>query len=748
MLRKLALYIFILSSLRSFSQHYQKNFTEGNFLLLEKNYAGALESYKLAYMSDSSAGNANINYKMGLCYINIPSKKKNALKYLEKAVTNIKKNYDETDAHEKSAPPDAIYYYGKALHFSGMYAEAIAQFEKYKVIVAKNKERVADTERQIEMCKNAIEFSRNPGTITIKNLGDSVNTEYPDYSPVVNAAENILYFTSKKPGTTGGERGVDGSYYEDVYVSRKDSSGRWTYATNVIPGINTTSNEAVISLSPDGRKLFIYRDDNGGDIYYSDWVDGGWTPAVSIGPEVNSSAFESHLSISRDGNSMYFSSDRAGGLGGTDIYRVIKLPNGKWSEPYNLGPTINSAFNEDSPYLHQDGKRLFFSSEGHNSMGGLDIFYSTFVEDSTGNVTLSQPVNLRPPVNTPDDDEFYTPSENGIHAYFSSAREGGFGDQDIYIADLPKELKLNPLVVIRGNLTYELSRIRPAKTYFTVTDMENDQDIARGRPDSLSGKYFIILDPGPLAHKYKITYEAEGFPPSTQIINVQPDAAYQITEEEMVIPSVNMQNKVITIGGIIVNEDKEAITGAQIKVKDNNTGQLLNTYTTSEDVGFYYIVLDRGRNYNISFEAPGYLFQSQNIDIPNQTSYVELKKNITLEHIKKGAKMVMNNMFFDKNKATIRKQSTVELETLYKLMKENPAMKVEISGYTDNKGNDATNLKLSKARAQSVITYLTKKGIPAKRFTAKGLGKAQPIADNNTEEGRAQNRRVELKIVE
>ena len=208
------------------------------------------------------------------------------------------------------------------------------------------------------------------------------------------------------------------------------------------------------------------------------------------------------------------------------------------------------------------------------------------------------------------------------------------------------------------------------------------------------------------------------------------------------------------MGGLITNEDLESILDVKIVVKDNNTGELLNTYTTSSDVGYYYIVLEKGRNYNVSFEAPDYLFQSQNVDIPKKPEHVEIMKSIKLEKIHAGAKMVLNNIFFDKNKAVLRKQSMLEMGAVLKLMKEKTQLVMEISGHTDNQGNDATNKKLSLARAQAVVDYLKSKGIPANRLVAKGYGKSQPVASNTLPNGKPDpkgqqlNRRVEMKILD
>lgn len=758
-MRKLLFLCFIMAvSVRLFPQKklYLKSFEEGNYLFLEKNYPMALQSFEQAYSIDST--NSNINYKIGLCYLNLPSKKKKALPFLEKAARNITKNYDEDEPSMKSAPMDAIYEHAKALHFNGKFPEAIAEFEKYgRIVGEKNKEFYAEIQRQIAMCKNAIEFYKNPSDIVIKNLGDSINTEFPDYGPVVTADESMMLFTSRRPGSTGGERGVDGSYYEDIYQSHRKPDGTWGTAQKLFSLINTNSNEATVGLSPDGQKVYIYKDSNGGDLYYSTLTGETWSGLTPFGDEVNSPHWETHISVSADGNSLFFSSDRPGGLGGLDLYRCVRLPNGKWSKPLNLGPKINTPFDEDAPYLHPDGKKLFFASEGHTSMGGLDVMYSTISQDENGNMVWSEPINLGVPINTPDDDEFYVPTVDGKRAYFSSAREGGLGDHDIYIAEFPKGINVEPLVLLKGAVEFNGEHQHPDKVAITVFDGDNGELVASSIPNYTTGKFLLILNPGPNGKKYKVNYEATGFQPVTHEINIAPGSAYQVVEHEIDFDFINMESKTlgtISLSGTVKNEKGQFIPGVQINVKDNNTGALIHTYTTASDSGYYYFAVDRGKNYNVSFEASGYLFQSHNIDVPKKSEFLEMRKNIVLEKIHEGAKMVMNNIFFDKNKSTLRKQSLVELETVYKMMKENPDMVVEISGHTDNQGNDVLNTKLSKARAQSVVNYLLKKGINKKNLIAKGYGSSLPIAPNTLPNGKPDvagqqlNRRVEMKIVE
>ncbi len=741
----------ITAMLFSQKKMYLQNFTEGNYLFLEKNYPMALQSFEKAYDVDSI--NSNINYKIGLCYLNIPAKKNKALPFMNKAVLNMSKNYDEDEASMKASPMDAIYYHAKALHYAGKFADAGVELLKYqKIIGTKNKEKAEEVKRLIETCNNAVMMTQHMENITITNLGDSINTEYADYGPVVNADESLILFTSRRPGSTGGERGVDGNYFDDIYSSKRNADGSWTSAAKLFSLINTNSNEAIIGLSADGQKAYFYKDEN---LYYSTLNGETWAALLPFGEEINSKSFESHISFSADEGTLFFVSDRPGGMGGKDIYRCVKLPNGGWGAPFNLGPNINSKYDEDAPYLHPDGTKLFFSSEGHNSIGGLDVFYSHVTLDSIGNLLCEPSISLNMPINTPDDDVFYVPSTNGIHAYFSSAREGGKGDQDVYIADLPKAIQADPLVLLKGFITFDGGHERPEKVEIMIFDSETSELIAICKPNAATGKYLAVLNPGGLGKKYTVKYEATGFQPVSATIDVLPGSAYSVIEKEVEFEFMNMESKsgnTISMGGMITNEDLESIVDVQVIVKDNNTSELLNTYTTSSDVGFYYIVLDKGRNYNISFEAPGYLFQSQNVDIPKKPDHVEIMKSIKLERIQKGAHMVLNNIFFDKNKAVLRKQSMLEMETVYKLLKEKPNLVMEISGHTDNKGNDATNKKLSLDRAKAVITFLTKKGIPAKQLIAKGYGKAQPVAPNDLPNGKPdlvgmqKNRRVEMKI--
>jgi outer membrane protein OmpA-like peptidoglycan-associated protein len=737
----------------AFSQgrEYREKFTQGNYLILEQNYQLALDYFLEAYKIDSS--NANINYKIGLCYLQTPTKKNLALGYLKKAIANVTHNYDDTNPMEKKAPENAYSLIAEAYRLDYKFTESNVYYNIFKNLVGDhNKELSNDLSSEIDKNFNAIEFTKDTIIVTIANLGDSINTIYPDYSPVVSSDGSTLIFTSRRPGSTGGEKTSNDEYYEDIYYSVKHEDGKWGKAQSIGKNINTTYNEAYLSLSADGQQLFIYKDVNGGDIFYSTQEMDGWSVPKPL-DAVNTSAWETHASLSPDGRTLYFVSDRKeGSYGGRDIWRCVMLPNGKWSLPVNLGPTINTPEDEDAPFMHTDGTTLFFSSKGHKNMGGFDIFKSTLLEDNT----WTQPQNMQAPINTPDDDIFYMQSADGRKGYFSSVRDGGFGSKDIYEVTFFNPF-LEPLTVLSGYMTFNGTKKIPANVRITATDMENNAIVQEVKPNSITGKYVLILNSGDQEKSYTITYEAPDYQTVNIKIVIPPGAEYAEIEKELSLKFVNLESKTLgTIGitGTVTDEQGTLLKDAAIIVKDNVNGNLIGTYYCDVDSGYYYFTLNRGENYNISYEAKGYLFQSENVNVPKEPEYSQLTKNIVLSKVKAGSKIVLNNIFFDSNKSALRKESSVEIDKVVKLLNDYPEIKIEVDGHTDNKGQDAINLKLSLLRAEAVVNAIVKKGISKTRLIAKGFGKTQPIAPNTLPNGKPnvdgmqQNRRVELKIIE
>lgn len=628
----------------------------------DDDFNSALDKYKS--LSELAPENSNIHFKIATCYfLNPEGDKVKAANFFEKASSNITDNYDPISRKEEKAPLDVYFRLGQTYHILNEFDKAVEAYDKYAELVktseamsdnmkAEASQDVARHKKIVETAKNLISYPRD---IQIEAL-DVLNSEYPEYAPVLSADEKTIIFTSRRKGSTGGENNklLDGSYREDIYIANK-VNGKWEEPRKISNKINTVNHEATIGLSVDGSQLLIYRDDEGdGNIYYSKLDGDKWTTPVKMGPTINTKSQETHAVFSADGNTIYFTSDRKGGYGGLDIYRVRKLPNGEWSLAQNLGPTINTKYDDRSPFMHPDGVSLFFSSKGHETMGGFDIFVSTFMDSD---LNWTKPENIGYPINTTDDDVFYVTSTDAQRAYYASAKgKENKGGVDLYMITMKK----------------------------------------------------------------------------------QPAAALTI------------------MSGIFSLGDSTAAVpeDATITVTDNKTGEVIGVYKPNSKTGKYLFILPPGKDYNVSYEAEGYLFESDNLMIPESTVYAEVEKPVELAPIKAGEKIILNNIFFEFDSDEITANSRVELAKLERLMKNNPSVKIEISGHTDSKGSDSYNKNLSEKRAKSVVRYLTNRGIESNRMVGVGYGESRPIAINtnedgsDNEEGRAMNRRIELKITE
>ncbi len=732
------------------SADYAKNIKEANLLILELNYTQALKYLHAAYHIDSM--NANINYKLGQCYLETSGEKHKALKYLEKASENVSRNFDPMSPTEKTAPVNTYRLLGIAYRLRNQMNESNTMFDKYKEYIqgAKNKELTADLDHQIGINLTAIDYLLDQSKIKIVSVGDSINTAYPEYNPVVNSDESTLFFTSRRPGGASEEKTDEDLYFEDIYMCAKKKDGSWDKPKSVGSNINSTESEAVVSISADSRQMFVCRDINKGDIYVSIWDDRNWGNLIPLGSTINTKNRESFATMTRDGNKLYFVSNRkdGGSAGGDDIWTSTKLPDGSWGVATNLGPVINTVYDEESPYISPDGNTLYFSSQGHKNMGGFDIFKS--VKDKNGD--WSEPENLRPPFNSTEDDIDYMQSADGKHAYLASVRPGGRGDLDLYMINLEKPEDKN--TIIKGTMTFDGTKNVPDNVHIVIKDPAGsaDEDIT---PNKSNGSYIIVAHPGKNGKKLTLDYEANGFQPKSETIEVPANTSYDEIEEVLELNNVNLESKTsgtMNITGTIKDVNGKPIANSQVVVKNNLTKQLISSNYTTADSGSYYFILKSGENYNLSFEAEGYLFQSANINIPKNPDYSVISKNIILDKLSVGAKIVLNNIFFDSNKATLRPESNIEIEKLFDLLKRNPTISIEVQGHTDNKGNAAANILLSQNRAQAIVNELIKRGIESKRLTAKGFGSTMPLAPNTLPNGKPDeagmqlNRRVEIKI--
>jgi outer membrane protein OmpA-like peptidoglycan-associated protein/tetratricopeptide (TPR) repeat protein len=640
----------------------QKNIKTGDkfYLIGSGKYPEAIEYFMKAHQFNPN--NAHLNYKIGKSYFSLLDKEK-ALLFLEKAYLL-----------SPAVADDIIYLIAQSYHGTHAFEKAISKYREFKgKLTPKALAEIGkDVDKKIKECEFGIEFTSNPVRVFIDNIGPVINTQYPEYSPIINADESMIIFTSRRITTTGGKISPrDGKYYEDIYISYR-SGKKWGTPVNPGKPLNSDGHDATVGLSPDGQTLFIYRGDKGGDIYECRLKGNSWTKPQRLNKNINTKYHESGASLSPDGRRLFFVSDKPGGFGGRDIYVSELDKKGNWGPAKLLPGTINTIYDEEAVFMHPDGKTLYFSSKGHNSMGGFDIFKSVFA-----NGQWSTPENLGYPINTAGDDVFFSISASGRHGYYSSARPGGYGDQDIYV----------------------------------ITFLGLEKPMVTNSDDNL------------LAWK-------------TQAIS-----------ETVIEQLIDIKSTSLTLlKGRILDDLTRDPVEAKIILSDIDKNEELAVFSSNSATGRYLVSLPSGVNYGITINAEGYLFHSENFNIPEKAAYQEIEKDFYLKKIAIGSSIVLKNIFFDFDRATLRPESINELERLIKLMKDMPSLKIEISGHTDNIGSAQYNKTLSERRAKAVVDYLIEHGISANRLTYKGYGFDLPVATNDTEEGRQQNRRTEFKI--
>lgn len=494
-------------------------------------------------------------------------------------------------------------------------------------------------------------------------LPEPINTIYSDYFPMLDPTGTKLYFTSKRPDASSGTRSIsknksgnkinDASSSpldsdEDLYYIEKNGA-TWSAPIKLPEPLNTDGNDAGACFSANGQLMVFsacQMDDAVGscDLYYAVNENGQWSRPKNMGNVVNSEYWEAQPSMSYDGSKIFFASGRCGGYGETDIYMIEKNVFGEWGPPINLGGIVNTPMNEYNPFFSQDGKTLYFASDGHAGYGGFDVFKTVFE-----NGKWSVPVNLGKPLNTSGNDRFFTIGGSGEVGYFASDRDSKEKRLDIYEIEIPEEMRPLPTVIISGTVTNAKTN-SPVNAYVMVEDINTSELIAVNKSNSVTGKYLAVLP--------------------------------------------------------------------------------------------------AGRTYSVSANKEGFFFYSQSFDVAKQARYQEITKDILLKPIEKGTKVVINNIFFETGKAILTPQSHLELEKAFELMKTNPTMVIEVGGHTDNVGDEDSNMKLSHDRAKSVREYLVNRGVNPDRIQAKGYGELNPIATNDTDDGRKANRRTEFVILD
>jgi outer membrane protein OmpA-like peptidoglycan-associated protein len=622
------------ASLSTKSKKAQALFTEAINYYNQKDFQKAIKSLDRAIREDTSFVEAYI--LKGDIYAD--------QQYPKEAILHYKKGI--------SANPD----YSPVLYMivanvelqSGLYEDARKDYLKFLSYPDQPKEKQAKARRNVKSCEFGITSMANPVPFKPVNLGDSINSRYDDYVNAVTADERQLFLTRKLP-KAGMPASGSTEFNEDFYRSVRPDSV-WCKAVNLGPPVNTEENEGALCISPDGKYIFFAacnRSDGYGscDIYWSRRTGDDWSAPENLGPVVNSGTWDSQPSFSSDGKTLYFASKRQGGKGSSDIWETELQSDGSWSPPVNMGDSVNTRLEEMAPFIHPDNRTLYFSSRGHQGMGGFDLYFSR--TDAGGN--WQAPVDMGYPINTYADELTLVVNTKGDAAYISSDKLGGRGGMDIYAFNLYKEAQ--PVLV----------------TYFK---------------------------------------------------------------------------------GVVFDKETKKRLGAKFELVDLATGKMVSRSTSDPVTGEFLLSLPTEKEYGLSVSKAGYLFYSDHFELRGESSKQKpFIYNVPLQPIRVGETVILKNIFFDTDKYELKAESRSELANLIQLLKSNPAIKIEISGHTDNHGTADHNLVLSKNRAQAVYDYLIANGIAKERLSYSGFGLSRPIDSNDTEQGRANNRRTEFRVV-
>ncbi len=666
---------FYVQGRKEFDEKRRSFLTLNRYLPMSQNdhHKAGFEMFRNAFtpLSDANRFNPNnyeLNYMLGFIWFNTDPTSKETLKFFENAM-----------ALKPAGESDLPFWLAWTYHLNSRWDDALKYYNNFLTILMQkaksNAGNIEDIKRKIAECETGKRLSSNPERVFVDNLGPNINTSFPEYGPSISTDETTIFFTSRRSNSVGGKRDIsDNGYFEDVYSSEK-TGGKWQVAKQLSKNVNTEGHDATAGLSPDGSKLYVYRNtgNDGGDLYESVLFGLDWEEPIRMNKNINSKYHESTVSLSFDGKRLYFVSDKESGYGERDIYYSEMDVNGEWGPAKNMGPEINTKYGEEGVFMHPDGVTLYFSSQGHGSMGGFDIFKSTLIDGK-----WSTPVNLGFPINGPNDDVFFVVSGSGNRAYFASSKQGGFGEQDIY----------------------KITFLGPEKQPLLNSQ---DQLLALG---------------------------------GNAISDLKTESAIEVKSSKLTI-----------LKGVVTDEKTLKPIESVIELTDNEKNVLLASFKSNSSTGKYLVALPSGKNYGLAVKCTGYLFHSENFNLPEGADFQEFSLDIGLKKMEIGSTIVLKNIFFDSDKSTIRPESQGELNRLIKLLKDNPGVKIELSSHTDDQGAEDYNMRLSFARSNSVVDYLITKGISPSRLIPKGYGESAPIDANDTEIGRQHNRRTEFKVL-
>jgi outer membrane protein OmpA-like peptidoglycan-associated protein len=476
----------------SFSQFFLSAddlYQEAGEYILADEYPEALPLY--IQLLEKGCNNANIHYKIGQCYLNIPGQKANAIQHLEIAVKRATRNYKGDSPEEDAAPLHACYLLGMAYRINYQLEKSIQTFDLLLDSLNSDPAELIRIDEQIKLCKNAGELIKNEISLKAKRLDDNINTPNSNFNPVVNQSETILFY-------------MDALKFYNAIMQSEKLKDHWKKPDNLTPKIKSDGDYMVVDVSEDGNTILLRLDDpyTKGDIYFCKKKNGRWDKIKKLNANINSRFDETHASFANNDQTLYFTSNRAGGYGGLDIYRSEIDSNGDWGPALNLGPVINTSLDEESPFMSDDNKSLYFSSQGHFNMGGYDIFVSAINDDGE----LQNPQNIGYPLNTTDNDLFFFPLKDGKQGYHAKYTDNFNGNMDIYRYEILSIA--NPVrFTIKGHITLPpQSPVLFENIDITLIDKIQNDTISTNKAEK-NGNYLYRLPSG----EFELDFSTEGF---------------------------------------------------------------------------------------------------------------------------------------------------------------------------------------------------------------------------------------------
>ncbi|WP_291857615.1 OmpA family protein [Marinilabilia sp.] len=786
-------------------EYYLDKLNQGERFYRSGYYEGSFRAFKELYKENPEV--AALNYKLGVSAL-FGEEPEQAAGFLLESLPSVASDY--------------YLLLGNAYRIRLDYSRAREAFEQYNNTLSSWKQ--TQFRPVLNQLLSECEFGRSNAADSVPafviNLGPAVNSYYDEYAAVENSRHERIFFVTRRPdhlpdvpvGRQAFEERVLEASYVNSIASEGVESGR----------LNSRFNSGVSGISPDGESLYVYRGKKrGGQIGVADISGKRIGKPAAISTKLDHKVFKETAFTETEDGVVFFVTDRRGGMGGKDIWTCRRKGTRRFTKPRNIGPVINTPFDEEGVFVNPDGNTLYFASEGHPGFGGFDIFR---VEKNRDGEWM-YPVNVGQPVNSPFDDLFFYPTSDSLVALISSSRPGGFGGLDLF--KIRKDIRIP--FSISGQIT-DVESGEPLYGQLSLIDTLKREQVLSAWSDSLTGNYLVSLED---TGNYVLQASAEGYkmgmadiPRATQrnasittdfqlemlkhpyslsgfitdvdtqqpvqaeitfrpvdkdsvthrIFSDNTTGAYRITFEDkfnlnMTISAadyylysselllqntigdseeknIELEKSVITyvLSGKVMEENTNDAVPAELAVFEPGEEEAFLIAFADSTTGNYSITVYEEGPFLVEVNADGYFFNNLPLQFhPDTTLKVS---NIELKPMARGASIVADNILFTSGKATLRAESYPELNRLARLLNENPSVKIEVSGHTDNTGSASLNKRLSKARALSVKRYLESQDIAPDRIEYEGYGFDQPIAPNTTAEGRAQNRRVEIKVIE